>query len=62
MSILVKENNVCCNCIHCIRSHDEKYDIIVCHCDVHDVYLSYAEVMGSCCAKWDRRAKHERID
>ena len=47
-----ENNKVCCNCRHCIRSHDKKYDIIVCRCEVHDVYLSYARVMGSVCKKW----------
>lgn len=50
----VDNGKVCCNCKHCIRSRDEKYDMIVCHCDVHKMYLSYAQVLGSVCSEWGR--------
>lgn len=50
-----KENRkVCCNCRHCIRRRDEKYDMIVCRCEKYDKYLSYAEVMGSLCDAWEK--------
>jgi len=55
----VDNGKVCCNCRHCIRSHDDKYDIIVFRCDVHDRYLSYAEVMRGWCRRW---AKERRAD
>ena len=55
----VDNGKVCCNCRHCIRRHDDKYDIIVCRCDVHDRYLSYAEVMSGWCRRW---AKERRAD
>lgn len=53
-----KENRkVCCNCGHCIREHDEKYDMIVCRCEKYDKYLSYAEVMGDWCKGWKKKEK-----
>ena len=45
-------NEVCCNCRYCIRSRDDKYDIIICRCALSGVYLSYASVMGSRCDQW----------
>ena len=50
----VDTSKVCCNCKHCIRSRDEKYDMIVCYCDVHKMYLSYAQVLGSVCGDWEK--------
>lgn len=47
-----ENGKVCCNCMHCIRSNDQKYKIIVCRCEVFDKYLGYAEVMASCCERW----------
>ena len=47
-------NKVCCNCRYCIRSRDTKYNIIVCRCEKHDRYLSYAEVMAGCCKTWKK--------
>ena len=49
-----ENGKVCCSCRHCIREHDEKYDMIVCRCEKYDKYLSYAEVMGSLCAAWEK--------
>lgn len=57
----VEDEKVCCNCKHCIRSRDEKYDIVVCHCEVNKAYLSYAEVMAGWCNGWKRRTD-EQID
>ena len=48
----VENEKVCCNCRHCIRGHDEKYDMVVCYCEVNKVYLSYAEVMAGWCSGW----------
>lgn len=52
-----ENGKVCCNCRHCIRSHDKKYDITVCRCEISKTYLSYAEIMGSWCRHW---AKEKR--
>lgn len=48
----IENGKVCCNCCHCIRSHDDKYGIIICQCDVYDRYLSYAETMSGWCKRW----------
>ena len=53
----MNEEKVCCNCAHCIRSRNEKYDMIVCQCEVYNRYLTYAEVMGSCCDSWDQEGE-----
>jgi len=52
-----ENNKVCCNCCHCIRSHDDKYDITVCRCDVYDRYLSYAETMSGWCRYWAKEVE-----
>ena len=49
-----ENKKVCCNCRHCIRRRDEKYDMIVCRCEKYDRYLSYAEVMGGLCKGWKK--------
>ena len=49
-----ENGEVCCNCAHCIRSHDEKYDITVCRCKKYDRYLSYAEAKGVWCKEWKK--------
>ena len=54
-----ENGKVCCNCRHCIRSRDEKYNIVVCRCEVFDRYLSYAEVMASCCERWAKVKEEE---
>ena len=55
-----ENGKVCCNCRHCIRSHDDKYNITVCRCEKHDRYLSYADVMIGCCRHWAKeRASDE---
>ena len=48
----VENGKVCCNCRHCIRSEDQKYDITVCQCEISKIYLSYAEVMDGWCRHW----------
>ena len=50
----VENGKVCCNCRHCIRSRDQKYNIIVCRCEVHGRYLSYSSVMEGWCRRWSR--------
>lgn len=54
-----ENGKVCCNCRHCIRSHDEKYDITVCRCEKYDRYLSYAEIMGGWCKAWKKEKTGE---
>ena len=49
-----KNGKVCCNCSHCIRILDEKYNIIVCRCEINKFYLSYAEVMVGWCKAWKK--------
>ena len=55
----VKNGKVCCNCRHCIREHDEKYDMIVCRCEKYDRYISYAEVMGDLCKGWKKKKEKD---
>ena len=55
----VENGKVCCNCRHCIRSEDQKYNIIVCRCEVFGRYLSYADVMASCCERWEKKKEGE---
>ena len=55
----VETGKVCCNCRHCIRNRDEKYDMTVCRCEKYDRYLSYAEIMSWCKA---RKEKDEKED
>lgn len=56
----VENGRVCCNCRHNIRSNDEKYNIIICRCKVHNRYLSYASVMEGWCRHWSKERKtHE---
>ena len=55
----VENGKVCCNCRHCIRSHDDKYDIVICRCEVYDRYLSYADVMASVCKRWAKKKEGE---
>ena len=51
---MIEENEkVCCNCKHCIRSHDKMYDMTVCRCEKNDEYLSYAKIMGGSCEDWE---------
>ena len=54
-----ENNQVCCNCRHCIRSRDEKYDMTVCKCEKHDRYLSYAEAMAGWCKAWKKDKEGE---
>lgn len=54
-----KNGKVCCNCRHCVRSRDEKYDLIVCHCDVYKMYMSYSEVMDGWCKHWSRERREK---
>ena len=50
-----ENGKVCCNCLHCIRSKDEKYGITICRCEKHGRYLSYAEVMANWCRWWAKK-------
>lgn len=54
-----ENGKVCCNCRHCIRSRDEKYDMTVCRCEKYDRYLSYAEVMDGWCKAWKKEQEDE---
>ena len=47
-----ENEKVCCNCRHCKRIHDDKYDVVFCRCEVERVYLNYAEVMTGWCRHW----------
>lgn len=53
-----ENGRVCCNCCHCIRSRDEKYGIVVCRCEVFSRYLSYADVMATCCERWAKEVEN----
>jgi len=55
----VKNNKICCNCRHCIRSRDPKYNIIVCRCEVKGRYLNYASVMEGWCKRWSKEKEGE---
>lgn len=57
--MIAENNKVCCNCRHCIRSHDEKYDIIICRCEINKIYLSYEDVMGGWCRHWAKEREGE---
>lgn len=59
-----ENGKVCCNCRHCIRIRDEKYDMIVCRCEVYDAYLSYVEIMSGYCKRWakEKRGKNGRLE
>lgn len=50
----VKNNKVCCNCRHCKRIQDQKYNNIKCNCEIVNRYLGYVEVMNSCCKHWSK--------
>ena len=54
-----ENNKVCCNCRHCIRSRDEKYDIIICRCEINKIYLGYEDVMGGWCRHWAKEREDE---
>lgn len=54
-----ENGKVCCNCRHCIRNYDEKYDMTVCRCEKHDLYLSYPEVVGGWCKAWKKEKEDE---
>lgn len=56
----VENGRVCCNCRHCIRSRDDKYNMIVCRCEVFDRYLSYAQVLAGCCERWEEENECEK--
>lgn len=54
-----ENGKVCCNCRHCIRSWDKKYDITVCQCEINKIHLSYAEVMNGWCKRWAKEKEGE---
>lgn len=54
-----KNGKVCCNCRHCIRSHDDKYDMTVCRCDIDNERLSYMQVMAGWCKHWSKERREE---
>lgn len=51
----MSENRCCCNCGHNIREWDGGY--CHCHCEVHDKYMGYIEVMTGWCRRWKRDRK-----
>jgi hypothetical protein len=55
----VKNGKVCCNCRHCIRNQDKKYNIVACRCEVFDEYLGNAEVMMRYCKRWAKEKEDE---
>ena len=54
-----ENGKVCCNCRHCIRIEDKKYNTVYCQCDIYDRYLSYAEVMDGWCRRWAKEQEDE---
>ena len=54
-----KNGKVCCNCRHCIRSRDDKYNMTVCRCEIDGTYLTYADVMIGCCRAWKKEKEGE---
>lgn len=48
----MSKERVCCNCRHNIREKDKKYKVIICRCEVKNIYLSYATVMEGWCKHW----------
>ena len=55
-----ENNKACYNCRHCIRSHDEKYNITVFRCKKYDRYLCYAEAMCGWCRHWAKEKSESR--
>lgn len=55
----VETGKVCCNCRHCIRSHDDKYDMTVCRCEIDNEQLSYMQVMAGWCKHWSKERREE---
>lgn len=55
----VRSGKVCNDCNHCIRKIDT-CNVIVCRCDVHDMYLSHESVSGGCCKHWEKPKEEER--
>lgn len=49
-----ENEKVCCNCKHCIRKHDDIYDMTVCQCEKDDRYLTYAEIREGSCEDWEK--------
>lgn len=54
----VRSGKVCNDCNHCIRERDN-YNVIVCKCEVHDMYLSHESVNGGCCKHWEKPQEDE---
>lgn len=57
----VENGKVCCNCRHNIRARDEKYDMIICRCEIHDCYMSYVQVMEEWCRRWSKEKEREQM-
>lgn len=55
----VENGKVCCNCRHNIRKQDEKYDMIICRCEIHNHYMSYAQVMEGWCRRWAKEKENK---
>ena len=54
-----ENNQVCCNCRHCIRERNEETLYTECHCEISGVYLSYQSVMGDWCRHWAKEQEGE---
>ena len=49
------KKRVCCNCRHNIREKAETYKIIICRCEVKNIYLSYGTAMEGWCKHWAKK-------
>lgn len=56
----VETGKVCCNCRHCIRRQYGKYGIVVSHCEINKIYLSYADHMTGWCRHWAKEKSESR--
>lgn len=49
-----KNNKVCCNCRHNIRTSDGE-----CHCDIDGHYIGYIDCFEHWCRRWARDKKFD---
>ena len=54
-----ENGKVCCNCRHCNRVKDEKYNVTICRCNIYNRYMSYAQVMEGWCKHWAEEKEDE---
>lgn len=50
-----ENNQVCCNCRHCIRERNEETLYTECHCEISGEYLGYMAVMTGWCKEWEKK-------